>query len=120
MGLYERLLEERAREEAMGNEPGSAWDRSQRVGAYIKRRGWERYPPHPVPGPYGYVTEQDLAEECSQARSQYMKDLARLSGFVECGVRSLGSAYVFHHLKKKYPREHLRLKDKYQGQRELL
>jgi hypothetical protein len=56
----------------------------------------------------------------SQDRSRYTKDLARLSGFVERGVRSLGSAYVFHHLKKMYPREYLRLKDEHRGQRELL
>jgi hypothetical protein len=120
MGLYERLLEERAREETMGNEQKSAWDKSQRVGAYIKRRRWEKYPTHLDSGPYGYVTEQELAEERSQARSRYTNDLARLAGFIEHGVGGLSSAYVFHYLKKKYPRECLRLKDEYQGQRELL
>jgi hypothetical protein len=39
---------------------------------------------------------------------------------MEDGVRSLGSAYVFHHLKRKYPREYLRLKEEHQGQRVLL
>jgi hypothetical protein len=118
MGLYERLLEERACEEAMGNEPVSAWEKSQRVGAYIKRRGWQKFP---KPGLYGgYVTKQELAEELDRDRSRYTSDLARFSGLIERGVHSMGSAYVFHHLKKKYPKEYLRLKDEHQGQRELL
>lgn len=118
MGLYERLLEERAREEAMGNEPESAWDKSQRVGAYIKHRGCQKYPD---PGPYGgYVTKQELAEEIHRDRSRYTSALARFSGLIERGVHSMGSAYLFHHLKRKYPREYLRLKDEHQGQRQLL
>ena len=66
------------------------------------------------------MTKQELAEELDRDRSRYTSDLARFSGLIERGVHSMGSAYVFHHLKKKYPKEYLRLKDEHQGQRELL
>jgi hypothetical protein len=118
LGLYEKLLEERACEEANGGKSDPAWDKSQRIASYIRRWSWEKYTGAGYYG--GYVSEQDLAEERDRYRSRYMKDLARLSGLMAHGVRSLGSAYVFHYLKRKYPREYHRIKAEQQGQGELL
>ena len=107
VGLYERLLEEREREEATRNDPEPAWWRRPSVSSYVPGKEWAM---RLGPGPYGYVTKQEIAEELAEHRCRYRREVAQLAGFVERGGPSgLASAYLYHHLKRKHPYAYDRL-----------
>ena len=104
MDLYERLLEEKEREEASREDSDSARSQGLSVFSYVPCKEWAMHLGH---GPYGYVTEQEIAEELTEHRRQYRMEVAQLAGFVERGgPTGVASAYVYHHLKRKYPYTH--------------
>jgi hypothetical protein len=98
MGLYERLLEEREKEE--------------------RRRG------RPLGASYGSdcpVLDRLLLADAPQDRPPgYLGDLRLLHRYVNEGVRGQGPAMRFASLKAGYPKEHAELKAEARGQGELL
>ena len=97
MGLYERLLEERKKEE--------------------RRRG------RPLGSFYGLdspVLDRRLADAPGNRPPRYRADLYALHRYANEGVRGQGDAYRLHSLKRRYEKEHAELAAEAQGQGELL
>jgi hypothetical protein len=97
MGLYERLLEEREKEE--------------------RRR--ER----PLGTTYGLdspVLDRRLADASKDRPSGYAADLSTMHRLMTRGVRSQGDAYRFHGLKARYREEYAEFAAEARGQEELL
>jgi hypothetical protein len=98
MGLYERLLEERAQEE--------------------RRKG------RPLGISYGSdspVLDRLLLADATKDRPPgYAADLSTMHRLMTRGVHSQGDAYRFHGLKSKYREEYAVLEAEARGQGELL
>ena len=97
MGLYERILEERAEEE--------------------KRRG------RPLGTLYGLdspVLDRLLADAPEDRPPGYSADLSTMHRLMSRGVRSQGDAYRLHGLKARYREEHAKLAAEARGQGEIL
>ena len=97
MGLYERLLQQRAREE---RRRGGPLPPARRSGSKVIDRRLGNPPKDRPPG--------------------YAADLAMVHRFVTRGVRSQGGAYRLHGLKRRYEKENAELASKARGQGELL
>jgi hypothetical protein len=92
MDLYERILKEREEEE--------------------RRRGRPLGPYH---GMDSIVLDRRL-DNSPTNRPRYGADLYQLYGYVHGGVRSLGGAYRFQHLKGRYPTEYAELRAERYGE----
>jgi len=97
MGLYERLLEEREKEERRRGRP---------LGAF-----------HGSDSP---VLDRRLADASKDRPSGYAADLSTMHRLMSRCVHSQGDAYRFHGLKSKYREEYAELKAEARGQGELL
>jgi hypothetical protein len=98
MGLYERLLEEREKEE--------------------RRRG---RPPRISQGSDFPVLERLLLADAPEDRPPgYRGDLHLLHRYANEGVRAQGPAVRFASLRRRYPKEYAELKAEARGQEELL
>ena len=98
MGLYERLLEERAQEEE-------------------RRRG------RPLGASYGSdspVLDRRLGGASKDRPPGYAADLATMHRLMTRGVHSQGDVYRLHYLKRRYEKEHAELAAEARGQGELL
>lgn len=95
MGLYRRLLEERAEEE--------------------QRRG---EPLPPMRGLGSKVLVRWL--EDLKGRPGYAADLSMMHRLIDRGPRNAGAGMRLGSLKAKYPEEYSELRDEQQGQQELL
>ena len=97
MGLYERLLEERAEDE--------------------RRRG------RPLGTLYGLdspVLDRRLADDAPEDRPPgYRRDLAMMHRYINEGLRSQGAAMRFASLRRRCPKEYAELAAEAQGQGEL-
>ena len=104
MGLYERLLEERERGKIAreGSEPSScsAWHEKPEGYSNAPPTGWED---HVGPGPYGYVTEEEIAQELAENRHRYERDVRHLARLIRNGASGYASGYLLGHLSRKYP-----------------
>ena len=98
MGLYERLLEERAQEEER-----------RRGGTLPARRGLD-----------SEVLDRRLGGAPKDRPPGYSADLSTMHRLISRGVRSQGDAYRLHGLKSRYPEEHAELAAEARGQEELL
>ena len=97
MGLYERLLEEREKEE--------------------ERRG---RPPGASYGSDSPVLDRLLADASKDRPSGYAADLSTMHRLMSRGVHSQGDAYRLHGLKRRYEKGYVELKAETRGQGELL
>ena len=98
MGLYEKLLEERAEEERRRGRPLGAFYGSD--------------PP---------VLDRRLLADASKDRpSGYAADLSTMHRLTSRGVHSQGDSYRLHDLKNRYEKEYAELAAEAQGQGELL
>ena len=97
MGLYDRLLEERAQEE--------------------QRRGG---PLPPRRGSGSKVLDRRLGNPPEDRPPGYAADLATMHRLMTRGVHSQGDAYRLHSLKRRYEKEHAELAAEARGQGELL
>ena len=97
MGLYEKLLEESAKEE---------------------RRWGGPLPPRRGSG--SKVIDRRMGNPPKDRPPGYAADLAMMHRFVTRGVRSQGGAYRLHALKRGYEKEYAELAAEAQGQGELL
>ncbi len=99
-------MEERARLEPTKKEEKDYEEearRRKRMAAYIRRKAVEGLPPGP--GPYGYVSKEDLLRE----RAQYANDLKLMMDFMVYGYRGFGEAGRFKGLQHKYAKEYAEL-----------
>ena len=96
MGLYKRLLEERAEEE-------------QRQGDSLPR----------MRGLNSRVLVWRL-EDAPRGRQGYAADLSLMHRLITCGRRNAGKGMRLGSLKTKYPKEYGELRAEFQGQQELL
>jgi hypothetical protein len=97
MGLYERLLQERAKEE---RRRGGPLPPTRRSGSKVLDRRMGNPPKDRPPG--------------------YAADLSTLHRLMTEGPRGQGDAYRFHGLKARYREEYAELKAEARGQGELL
>jgi hypothetical protein len=97
IGLYERLLEEREKEE--------------------ERRG---RPPGASYGSDSPVLDRLLADAPEDRSAGYRRDLRLLHRFAKEGVRGQGAAMRFASLRTRYPKECAELAAEARGQGELL
>jgi hypothetical protein len=98
LGLYERLLQERAREEE-------------------RRRGRPLGTLHGSDSP---VLKRRLADASEDRPPGYHGDLRLLHRYANEGVRGQVPAMRFASLRRRYPKEHAELKAEARGQGELL
>jgi hypothetical protein len=97
MGLYERLLEERKKEE--------------------RRRG------RPLGSFYGLdspVLDRRLADAPGDRLPGYAADMSTMHRLITGGVHGQGDAYRLHGLKRRYEKEYAQLAAEARGQGELL
>jgi hypothetical protein len=96
MGLYERLLEEAAREE---RPPDPDTEKYKRIAAYTSSLR------KTIPEG-GYVTSEELQEQ----QEKYLREISMLKNFIIHGVSDSASGYAFGALRSKYPAEYATLR----------
>jgi hypothetical protein len=103
-GPYERLLEEREREEVVRERfelsSCSTWHEKPEGYSYAPPKGWEE---HLGPGPYGYATKEEIAQELAEYRHGYERGVRFLARLIRNGASGYASSYLLGHLRRKHP-----------------
>ena len=99
MGMYERLLEERAEEE-------EEWRRGRPLGIFYRLDS--------------AVLDRQLADAPGDRPPGYRGDLRLLQRYAKEGVRGQAAAMRFASLRRRYPEEHAELEAEARGQARIL
>jgi hypothetical protein len=116
MGLYERLYEERYAEEREEPAPRTNYPTGLH-GKLLREKDEERRGGRPLGLFHGL--DSPALERSVDRRGESSGGLYELYKYVRRGPRSLGGAYRFNSLRRRYPQEYAEMKAERMGQGEL-